>query len=81
MVPCSPKLLLAVFFFVGDGSTTCLPVTMGVCFRGRGLAFVLFFKEERLIPRGLSQGRPPVLFPVGFPRRLAGLFFFVTLLL
>ena len=46
---------------------------MGDCFRGRGLGFVNFSREERLIPRGLSHGRPPVLFRVGLPRRLVGL--------
>ena len=35
--------------------------------------FVLLSNEDRLIHRGLSHGRPPVLFPNGLPGLLVGL--------
>ena len=38
------------------------------------LGFVFFSREGRLIPRGLLHGSPPVLFPIGLPRRLVRLF-------
>ena len=38
------------------------------------LSFVIFSREDILIPRGLSHGRPLVLFPIGLHRCLVGLF-------